>query len=202
LSLPLGQLNVVTGANGSGKSNVYRSLVDAALNCVVASLAREGGLASTSWAGPETIARGVHQGTYAVKRLSNRKVWALKLGFGGDSYGFGIDLGCPPPPPQATMFGPDPHLKRGCIGHGPIYRKSAALVDRNGYDGGAPPASADKEQFSDIFQGKKRVFLRHSLEHRSQSCGKLPIVSGAKGAKYRLYQPYIGKIALPDRFHL
>ena len=57
LSLPLGQLNVVTGANGSGKSSVYRSLrllADAALNSVVASLAREGGLASTFWAGPET----------------------------------------------------------------------------------------------------------------------------------------------------
>jgi predicted ATPase len=133
LSLPLGQLNVVTGANGSGKSSVYRSLrllADAALNSVVASLAREGGLASTFWAGPETIARGVRQGTYAVEGLSNRKVASLKLGFGGDSYGFSIDLGYPPPPPPATMFGLDPHVKRECIWHGSIYRKSAALVDR------------------------------------------------------------------------
>jgi predicted ATPase len=69
LSLPLGQLSVITGANGSGKSSVYRSLrllADAALNSVVASLAREGGLPSTFWAGPETIARGVRQGKYAV----------------------------------------------------------------------------------------------------------------------------------------
>src|SRR5436190_11899373 len=68
LLLPLGQLSVITGANGSGKSSVYRSLrllADAALNSVVASLAREGGLPSTFWAGPETIARGVRQGTYA-----------------------------------------------------------------------------------------------------------------------------------------
>jgi predicted ATPase len=57
LLLPLGQLSVITGANGSGKSSVYRSLrllADAALNSVVASLAREGGLPSTFWAGPET----------------------------------------------------------------------------------------------------------------------------------------------------
>src|ERR1700674_302309 len=69
LLLPLGQLSVITGANGSGKSSVYRSLrllADAALNSVVASLAREGGLPSTFWAGPETIARGVRHGTYAV----------------------------------------------------------------------------------------------------------------------------------------
>ena len=133
LSLPLGQLNVVTGANGSGKSSVYRSLrllADAALNSVVASLAREGGLASTFWAGPETISRGVRQGTYAVQGLANRKVASLKLGFGGDSYGFSIDLGYPPPPPPPTMFGLDPRVKRECVWHGPIYRKSAALVDR------------------------------------------------------------------------
>ena len=44
LVLPLGQLSVITGANGSGKSSVYRSLrllADVAQNAVVASLARE-----------------------------------------------------------------------------------------------------------------------------------------------------------------
>jgi len=133
LLLPLGQLSLITGANGSGKSSVYRSLrllADAALNSVVASLAREGGLPSTFWAGPKTIARGVRQGTYAVEPLANRKVASLKLGFGGDTYGYSIDLGYPPPPPPATMFELDPHVKRECIWHGPIYRKASALVDR------------------------------------------------------------------------
>jgi len=133
LLLPLGQLSVITGANGSGKSSVYRSLrllADAALNSVVASLAREGGLPSTFWAGPETIARGVRQGIYAVEGLAKRKVASLKLGFGGDTYGYSIDLGYPPPPPPATMFGLDPHVKRECIWHGPVYRKASALVDR------------------------------------------------------------------------
>jgi len=91
LTLPLGQLTVITGANGSGKSSLYRSLrllADTAQNSVVASLAREGGLPSTFWAGPETIARGVRQGTYAVEGLANRKVASLKLGFGGDIYGY------------------------------------------------------------------------------------------------------------------
>jgi predicted ATPase len=133
LSLPLGQLSVITGANGSGKSSVYRSLrllADAALNSVVASLAREGGLPSTFWAGPETIARGVRQGTHAVEPLANRKVAALKLGFGGDTYGYSIELGYPPPPPPETMFELDPHVKRECIWHGPVYRNASALVDR------------------------------------------------------------------------
>jgi predicted ATPase len=133
LSLPLGQLSVITRANGSGKSSVYRSLrllADAALNSVVASLAREGGLPSTFWAGPETIARGVRQGNYAVEPLVNRKVASLKLGFGGDTYSYSIDLGYPPPPPPATMFELDPQVKRECIWHGAVYRKASALVDR------------------------------------------------------------------------
>ncbi len=133
LSLPLGQLSVITGANGSGKSSVYRSLhllADAALNSVVASLAREGGLTSTFWAGPETIARSVRQGTNPIEPLAKRKAASLKLGFGGDAYGYSIDLGFPPQRPPATLFGLDPHVKRECIWHGPLYRKASALVDR------------------------------------------------------------------------
>jgi predicted ATPase len=133
LVLPLGQLSVITGANGSGKSSVYRSLrllADVAQNAVVASLAREGGLPSTFWAGPETIARSVRQGTYAVEGLAKRNAASLKLGFGGDTYGYSIDLGYPLPPPPATMFELDPRVKRECIWHGPTYRKASALVDR------------------------------------------------------------------------
>lgn len=44
--VPLGPLTVVTGANGSGKSNLYRALrllADTAIGGAAASLAREGG---------------------------------------------------------------------------------------------------------------------------------------------------------------
>lgn len=53
--LPLGRLNVVTGANGSGKSNLYRALrllSDTARGGIIGTLAREGGFESTLWAGP------------------------------------------------------------------------------------------------------------------------------------------------------
>jgi predicted ATPase len=134
LVLPLAQLSVITGANGSGKSSVYRSLrllADVAQNAVVGSLAREGGLPSTFWAGPETIARSVRHGTHAVEPLASQTA-SLKLGFGSDVYGYSIDLGYPQPlkPPLATMFKLDPRVKRECIWHGPAYRKASALVDR------------------------------------------------------------------------
>ena len=131
LVLPLGQLTVITGANGSGKSSVYRSLrllADVAQNSVVASLAREGGLPSSFWAGPETISRSVRQGEHPVTPLAKRAAASLKLGFGSDTYSYSIDLGYPPP--SVTMFGLDPHVKRECIWHGPEYRKASALVDR------------------------------------------------------------------------
>jgi predicted ATPase len=132
LVLPLGRLNLVTGANGSGKSSLYRALRllgDAAQNSVVASLAREGGLPSTLWAGPETIARSVRQGDHPVEGTAQRSPVSLKLGFSDETYGYSIDLGYPSPPP-ATAFNLDPAIKRECIWHGGAYRKASALVDR------------------------------------------------------------------------
>ena len=60
LVIPLGQLNVITGPNGSGKSNLYKALrllAETAQGGVVNALAKEGGLESTFWAGPEKISR-------------------------------------------------------------------------------------------------------------------------------------------------
>jgi predicted ATPase len=55
LVIRLQRLNVVTGPNGSGKSNLYRALrllADIAQGRIIPSLAREGGIRSTLWAGP------------------------------------------------------------------------------------------------------------------------------------------------------
>ena len=60
MTLPLGRLNVVTGANGTGKSNLYKALrllADTARGGVISTLAWEGGFESTLWAGPENITR-------------------------------------------------------------------------------------------------------------------------------------------------
>ncbi|ACC70238.1 hypothetical protein PPMP20_19880 [Paraburkholderia phymatum] len=54
LLVPLARQNVITGANGSGKSCVYRALRLPAVTSrggVIPTLAREGGLQSTLWAG-------------------------------------------------------------------------------------------------------------------------------------------------------
>ena len=133
LVIPLDRLNLVTGPNGSGKSNLYRALrllAETAQGRVITSLAREGGLQSTLWAGPETFSRSVLRGDHPVQGVVRKHVVSLRLGFAGDEFSYAIDLGLPPP--GAEAFGQDPEIKRECIWAGTTLRPSAILVDRRG----------------------------------------------------------------------
>ncbi len=131
LVLPLRRLTLVTGANGTGKSSLYRALLllaDASRNGAVAALARQGGLRSTLWAGPETIGRSVREGRHAVQGTVRTKPVSLRLGFSGDDYGYAIDLGLPTP--AKTMFDLDPQVKRECMWHGHVLKPSKLVADR------------------------------------------------------------------------
>src|SRR5688572_31569995 len=133
LVVPLDRLNLVTGANGSGKSNLYRALrllAEIAQGRVIQSLAREGGLQSTLWAGPAGVSRAVIRGDHLVQRSARKHPVSLRLGFASDDFSYAIDLGLPPPP--AGSFGHDPEIKRECLWHGATLRPSAMLVDRRG----------------------------------------------------------------------
>ncbi|WP_028225068.1 AAA family ATPase [Paraburkholderia ferrariae] len=133
LIVPLGPLNVITGPNGSGKSNLYRALRLLALTArggVITSLAREGGLQSTLWAGPERFARAVLAGAMPVQGTVRKDAVSLRLGFAGDAFGYAIDLGMPMP--SNSQFSLDPVIKHECIWSGPLLRPSALLVSRQG----------------------------------------------------------------------
>jgi predicted ATPase len=151
LIVPLAPLSVVTGGNGTGKSSLYRALrllADAARNGAVAALAREGGLPSTLWAGPETIGRAVREGIHPVQGVVRAKSVALRLGFGGDDFSYAIDFGLPVGGGQSA-FALDPEIKQESIWNGPLLRPSAVLCER---DNGIVRVRGDRRAWSAPYQ--------------------------------------------------
>jgi predicted ATPase len=133
VKLSLGALNVVTGANGSGKSSLYRAvrlLADIAQGRIIQSLAAEGGLLSTLWAGPESFSRAMKRGDQPVQGLVRKASLSLKLGFSGDDYGYAIDLGLPHP--SSSQFSRDPEIKVESQWTGETLGRSNAFAVRNG----------------------------------------------------------------------
>ncbi|WP_395307363.1 AAA family ATPase [Mycobacterium sp. AMU20-3851] len=129
--LPLGDLTVVTGANGTGKSSVYRALrllADCGSGAVIGSLAREGGLESVLWAGPEQTAGARRTGR--TEGSTRTRPVSLELGFASDDFGYLIDLGLPQFAGPGSYFARDPEIKREAIFAGPVLRPASTLVQR------------------------------------------------------------------------
>jgi len=133
LRLTLSPLNVVTGANGSGKSSLYRALgllADIAQGRVLQSLASEGGFSSTLWAGPESFSRGMKAGNTPVQGTRRKNPISLRLGFAGPDYGYAIDLGLPPP--SLSAFSGDPHMKAESVWSGELLTRGSVMAERLG----------------------------------------------------------------------
>ncbi|MBO9425330.1 AAA family ATPase [Labrenzia sp. R4_1] len=134
LILPLDRITLITGANGSGKSSLYRSirlLAEVAQGRAIASLASEGGLNSTLWAGPETVSRAMKLGEVPVEGTVRKGTVALKLGFADEDYGYAIDLGLPADAGR-SYFSMDPEIKCEALWAGEALSRSNEIAGRNG----------------------------------------------------------------------
>lgn len=135
LSLELAPLTVVTGANGVGKSNLYKCLEllhAAALGDLSQRLAREGGMPSALWAGQpwrEEEERGV------VARPMAKGPVRIKLSASVEDLDYALELGLPRNSDAA--LGLDPVVKserlRSLAGKRPVVmaeRKGPSLLAR------------------------------------------------------------------------
>jgi predicted ATPase len=105
LRMDLQPINVLTGPNGCGKSNLYNALVliaRAAEGRLARAIAQEGGTPSVFWAGGER-----------VRLQRKRPPRRVTIGFENEHYGYEIQIGLPSPNEHAlaTMFTLDPRVK-------------------------------------------------------------------------------------------
>ncbi len=154
--LQLAPLTVVTGANGTGKSSLYRALkllADVGQGRVIQSLAVEGGLSSVLWAGPELISRAMKRGDQPVQGTPRQNAVSLKLGFSSEDYGYAIDLGLPLP---NRTFGRDPEIKAESLWIGPLLKRANCFAERRG------PAVTLRDR-----DGERRVAYTHLAPYDS-----------------------------------
>jgi len=178
LAISLGPLNLITGPNGSGKSNIYRALrllASAGEGQLIRALAKEGGLQSTLWAGPEKISSEMESGRVPIQGTVRKNPVSLRLGFASDEFCYVIDLGLPIK--TASAFGLDPVIKRECLWRGSEMKPKNLCADRRGQtlhcrNGDGVWQSIDISiasqmsmltEYSDPFNAPELVLLRNTM---------------------------------------
>jgi predicted ATPase len=121
VNLPLGPLTVVTGGNGTGKSNLYRCLQvlsRAAHGELARALAEEGGMPSVLWSG--------------VRRSTNRRPAPVRFGVEVqcDTFGYALTCGLPIKD-ERTRFHRDPEVKTEQAWLGRENRPSVRFLERD-----------------------------------------------------------------------
>lgn len=155
IALPLGRLNVVVGANGCGKSNLYRAvflLHAAARGELARTLADEGGMPSVTWAGP---------------RKRNTLVRVV-LGVSLDAVDYELSLGLPDANDVPSAFALDPRVKEETV----VVRdgrKRVALLERGLNSAWARDAAEGKRTeypLAEVLARSESVLAHLSEPHR------------------------------------
>lgn len=143
LRLPVRRLTVLVGANGVGKTNIYRGLElvrAAATGDLAMSIAREGGLASVLWAGHRRVTEGPRLCLEVgldmdgpEKNAAFLPRYRVEIGFGDAKY--------------QAVFAEEPQIKlESLVLPG---RRAVTLLERKGPAGWYRDDSGARRQFED-----------------------------------------------------
>jgi predicted ATPase len=126
----LEQLNVIVGANGAGKTNVYQALrliAEASRGRFLQAMAEEGGLPSVKWAGQP------------LPKRTKKAPFRMRFGVEFDDICYRMELGMTPrsehPPNPDWLFYDDPQVKeeliwpRGGNERSFLFKRKQALVN-------------------------------------------------------------------------
>lgn len=137
LKLKLEPLTLVTGANGSGKSNLYRALrllQEAAQGRLAEAIAAEGGIPSLQWAGPADTRSQQKRGV-AIQGTHGKAPLRIGFGFAADDVAYRLELGLPAggnPVVVRSRFRLDPEVKAEHIWQAPPQRRGNTWLEREG----------------------------------------------------------------------
>lgn len=121
LRLSMDAINVVIGANGSGKSNLYKAiylLAKAVDGDLAKTLALEGGMPSILWAGKKK------------KTTQTKAPVRLTLSIQLDDFSY--EIACGLPKPTLSLFALDPEIKEEHVWFGEGRRPSNTIIERQG----------------------------------------------------------------------
>ena len=122
-TIDLAPVTVVSGANGTGKSNLYHSLKmlhHAATGTFAQAVAKDGGMNSLLWSGK-------------TPGHNRKRRFELKISVFMEPLSFELVAGLPPQGPEdPTLFRRDPDLKEEFVWAGNIRRPSNTVAERKG----------------------------------------------------------------------
>lgn len=126
LWLPVEQLSIFVGANGAGKTNLYKALAllrGAADGTISRAIAEEGGLNSVLWAGPRTGRKPVR---LELKARFDELEYGIEVGL---PHSYEIEIGIPQPTEAAFPLEPMVKTERVAIRQG---GRDVVMMERKG----------------------------------------------------------------------
>lgn len=154
LEVPLAPLTVFVGANGSGKTNLYRALMllaRSAQHRLAATLLEEGGMPSALWAGQNAIPK---------RKTPVRLVLGVQL----DDLGYELALGLP------ALGGPhfllDPEIKDESVWVGTDRNRHSVIAGRSGVSGWTTDGDGRRSDFTTVLDPAESLLAQLSEPSR------------------------------------